>query len=276
MLIDWFTVIAQVINFLVLVWLLAHFLYRPILNAIDEREKRIADELANADSKRAEAEKERDEFQQKNSEFEKHRAKNMEKVIAEAKTKKEQLLNAVREEADALRSTLELALKNEQTSLQETLNQQVTGEVFAIARKALTDLAGSRLETSMANIFVKRLGELNDEEKSSLHLAFNDSDKPLIVHTAFDLPAEQNTLIKTALHDVLGRSVEVQFTTDADVISGIEINANGQKIAWSIADYLTSLNKRVDHLIQSKQMPPSKEALQPKEALQANNKEPEL
>jgi F-type H+-transporting ATPase subunit b len=60
------------------------------------------------------------------------------------------------------------------------------------------------------------------------------------------------------------------------VISGIEINANGQKIAWSIADYLTSLNKRVDHLIQSKQMPPSKEALQPKEALQANNKEPEL
>ncbi|MFQ3186924.1 MAG: F-type H+-transporting ATPase subunit b, partial [Marinomonas primoryensis] len=53
MLIDWFTVIAQLINFLVLVWLLKRFLYRPILNAIDAREKRIADELADADEKRA-------------------------------------------------------------------------------------------------------------------------------------------------------------------------------------------------------------------------------
>ena len=251
MLIDWFTVIAQIINFLVLVWLLKRFLYRPILNAIDEREKRIADELADADSKRAGAEQQREEFQQKNAEFEKHRAVAMDEVIVEAKTEKERLLNAVREETDALRSKLERALKNEQASLQETLNQQVTREVFAIARQALTDLADSQLEVSMANVFVKRLGKLSDEEKSSLHLAFIDSDKPLIVHTAFDLPAEQNTFIKTALHDVVGRSVEVQFATDLDVISGIEINANGQKIAWSIADYLTSLNKQVGLVMQS-------------------------
>jgi F-type H+-transporting ATPase subunit b len=55
MLIDWFTVSAQVVNFLILVWLLKRFLYRPILNAIDAREKRIATELADADAKRAEA-----------------------------------------------------------------------------------------------------------------------------------------------------------------------------------------------------------------------------
>jgi F-type H+-transporting ATPase subunit b len=65
MLIDWFTVGAQVLNFLILVWLLKRFLYKPILHAIDEREKRIAKELADADAKKAEAEKERDEFQHK-------------------------------------------------------------------------------------------------------------------------------------------------------------------------------------------------------------------
>ena len=52
MLIDWFTVIAQVINFLILVWLLKRFLYRPILNAIDAREKRIAAKIADADEKK--------------------------------------------------------------------------------------------------------------------------------------------------------------------------------------------------------------------------------
>jgi len=52
MLIDWFTVGAQALNFLILVWLMKHFLYKPILHAIDEREKRVAAELADADKKR--------------------------------------------------------------------------------------------------------------------------------------------------------------------------------------------------------------------------------
>ena len=42
MLIDWFTVGAQALNFLILVWLMKRFLYKPILHAIDAREKRIA------------------------------------------------------------------------------------------------------------------------------------------------------------------------------------------------------------------------------------------
>jgi F-type H+-transporting ATPase subunit b len=69
MLIDWFTVGAQLLNFLVLAWLLKRFLYRPILDALDAREQRIAAELADADAKRAEADKARDEFQHKNEAF---------------------------------------------------------------------------------------------------------------------------------------------------------------------------------------------------------------
>ena len=74
MLIDWFTVGAQAINFIILVWLLKRFLYKPILDAVDAREKRVATELADADAKKAEAEKERDEFQHKNEEFDQQRA----------------------------------------------------------------------------------------------------------------------------------------------------------------------------------------------------------
>jgi F-type H+-transporting ATPase subunit b len=55
MLIDWFTVGAQAINFIILVWLLKRFLYKPILDAVDAREKRVATELADADAKKAEA-----------------------------------------------------------------------------------------------------------------------------------------------------------------------------------------------------------------------------
>ena len=74
MLIDWFTVGAQLLNFLILVALLKRFLYRPILDAIDAREQRIAGELAQADAAKAEAERERDAFAQKNAEFDRLRA----------------------------------------------------------------------------------------------------------------------------------------------------------------------------------------------------------
>ena len=96
MLIDWFTVVAQVVNFLILVWLLKRFLYRPILNAIDAREKRIATELADADAKKAEAIKERDEFQHKNEEFDRQRAALLSQATDEAKAERQRLFDEAR------------------------------------------------------------------------------------------------------------------------------------------------------------------------------------
>lgn len=251
MLIDWFTIIAQLINFLVLVWLLKHFLYRPILNTIDAREKRIADELADADSKRAEAEQKREEFQQKNAEFDQQRTLKMNNVGEEAKIERARLLEEVRQESDALRSKLELALKNEQLSLKDSLSQRAREEVFSIVRKALSDLAGTSLESSMADVFVKRLDALTDAEKASMQAAFQDSTEVLSVHTVFDLPKKQITQITKALHALLGDSVVIEFTTDTNLISGIEINSHGQKIGWSIDDYLTTLTKRVNEVMAS-------------------------
>lgn len=83
MLIDWFTVAAQTVNFLILVWLLKRFLYKHILDAIDAREKRIATELADADTKRAEAKLQRDDFEQKNQTFDKQRQEMLTKATEE-------------------------------------------------------------------------------------------------------------------------------------------------------------------------------------------------
>src|ERR1035437_2718162 len=99
MLIDWFTVAAQAVTFLILVWLMKRFLYKPILHAIDEREKRIATELANADAKKAEAQKEHDEFERKNAEFDQQRAALLSKATDEAKAERQRLLDEARNAA---------------------------------------------------------------------------------------------------------------------------------------------------------------------------------
>jgi F-type H+-transporting ATPase subunit b len=251
MLIDWFTIIAQLVNFLVLVWLLKRFLYRPIMNTIDDREKRIANELADADTQKAQAEKQREEFLQKNTLFDQQRTDNINKMNEEVKVERTRLLDLVRQEADALRNKLELALKNEQLSLQDALSQRAREEVFAIVRKALSSLADASLEESMAAVFVKRLDGMSDDEKASFQSAFSDSKEALIVHSAFDLAKKQQTLIIKTLNKLLGDELTIQFIVEPDVISGIEINGHGQKIGWSINDYLATLTKRVNEVMQS-------------------------
>src|ERR1700733_783694 len=98
MLIDWFTICAQSLNFLILVWLMKRFLYKPILQAIDAREKRIATELADAETKKAEAQKQRDEFQHKNEEFDQQRAALLKKGTDEANAERQRLLDEARKD----------------------------------------------------------------------------------------------------------------------------------------------------------------------------------
>lgn len=251
MLIDWFTVIAQTINFLVLVWLLKRFLYRPILNAIDAREKRIAEEISDADSKRKEAEHQKELYQKKNAEFDKQQTSRMNELAKEAKTERERLMDEVRLESEALREKLQSALQNEQLSLKDELSQRVSHEVFSIARKALNDLAETSLEASMTKVFIRRLQALSDEERAELKRAFTDSNHALTVRSAFDLPSEQCKQIKSAIQEILGEEIQLEFITATELVSGIEISANGQKIAWSIANYLDSLGKSIEQLLQS-------------------------
>ncbi len=255
MLIDWFTVGAQVVNFLILVWLLKRLLYKPILRAIDEREKRIAKELADADTKKSEAEKERDEFRHKNEEFDQQRAALLRKATDEAEAERQRLLDESRLAANALRAKQEDALKREQQSLNDEITRRTREEVFAIARKTLTDLAGTSLEERMSEVFTRRLRGLNDEAKEGLARALQTSSDPVLVRSAFELPAEQRAAIQRALSETFSAEMQVRFEAAPGVISGIELTANGRKVAWSITEYLASLEKSIGELLKEKDKP---------------------
>jgi F-type H+-transporting ATPase subunit b len=258
MLIDWFTVGAQALNFIILVWLLKRFLYKPILNAVDAREKRIAAELADADAKKAEAQKERDEFQHKNEEFDRQRAALMSKATDEAKAERQRLLDDARKAADALSAKRQEALRSEAQNLNQAIRRRTQQEVFAIARKALTDLATASLEERMTDAFIHRLRTIDGKAKGGIAAALKTASEPAVVRSAFDLPEAQRTAIQKALNEAFLAEVPVRFETAPDLISGIELTANGQKIAWSIADYLASLEKGVGELLKEKNKPEAK------------------
>jgi F-type H+-transporting ATPase subunit b len=249
MLIDWFTVIAQVVNFLILVWLLKRFLYHPILNAIDVREKRIARELADADAKKAEALKEREEFQRKNEEFVQQRAALLSKATDEAAVERQRLLDTARKDADSLRDKQQESLRGEYKHLNEELAHRTQAEVFAIARKALADLAGVSLEERMADVFVLRMRGMDDAGKAGLAAMLKSPDASVQVRSAFELAPAQRAAIEGAIREMLSATASVHFEIVPGLVSGIELVVQGRKVAWSVADYLSSLEKDVNELL---------------------------
>jgi F-type H+-transporting ATPase subunit b len=255
MLFDWFTVIAQALNFLILVWLMKRFLYKPILNAIDEREKRVSAELANADKKKAEAQKESDEFKHKNEEFDQQRAALLSKASDEAKIERQRLIDEAQKAAGALSLKWQETLRNDEHNLHQELSHRTQQEVFGIARKALTDLAGASLEERLSEVFIRRLKEMDGNMKAGLAQAVKTASDGALVRSAFDLSAEQRKAIQKALNENFSAEVRVRFEVAPDLISGIELTANGQKLSWSIADYISSMEKDVDEILKKNDKP---------------------
>ena len=248
MLIDWFTVGAQVLNFLILVGLLKRFLYGPIVTAIDVREKAIAAEVATAAAKKAEAGKESEEFKQKNADFDRDRVALMGKVKGESEIERHRLLDEGRKDSEMVGAKRLAAMLTEQQGLNEQLHFRVQAEVFAITRKVLADLATVSLEDRMVEVLTRKLRDMKAAAKEAFASALNGSSEPANVRSAFELAADQRVALQLALREAFSTDVRVRFETAASLVCGIEVTSGGQKIAWSIAEYLASLETSVTDL----------------------------
>ncbi len=249
MLIDWFTVGAQVLNFVVLVWLMKRFLYQPVLDAIAAREKRIADQIADAAAKQAQAAAERKAFEDKNTAFDQQRAALLRQATADAEAEGLRLADAAQQAAAALAAQRQQALATQAAHLQQLIADRAAREVFAVARKTLADLADVALEERMVAVFLKRLHDLPADAKGPLAAALRQGAEPARVRSHFALPADQQAAIQNAINVCCSADVPLRFETAADAVCGIELLADGQKLAWTISEYLDDLAHEVGALL---------------------------
>ena len=252
MAIDWFTIGAQILNFLILIYLLKRFLYRPVLDAIATREKRIAGTLAEAASMKAEAGKQREDLQAKNDAFDSDRAALLTKATKAADDEKKRMMDAARTAADALGEKQSQALARDAKSLGDDIGRTARTEVFAIARKALTDMADESLDARMAALFITRLAALDEPAKLATSAMLQTANGTAVIRSAFALPGPQEAAIRQALDATFATKVAVTFETAPELVGGIELVGGGEKLAWSLSDYLKTLEKAVTDVLSAK------------------------
>jgi len=240
MLIDWFTVAAQAVNFLILVWLLKRFLYAPILNAIDAREKRIADALANAVAMQAVADASITDYDKKYAELEAVRLVLLKQASDDAAIERQRLITIALSDANILRNKQQEQLRNEYRQQGDEITRRIRAEVFFIAKKILLDLAGESLEARMVAVFIERLGKLDFEAQQQL-----SSATQVLVYSAFE--QTERSIIEAAIRKLT--PAVISFEVVPHLINGIVLVAQGHKVTWSVADYLSTLENEVNALI---------------------------
>ena len=241
---DGFTMAAQIVNFLILVALLKRFLYGPIIRAMDGREAHIAARLQEADSQRDRAEQQSALYHDRLQQLQETREAMLVQAREEVETQRQQLLAQARLEVQQIQRRWRDTLRQEQSSFLQELRQRAGHQICVVARHALSELAHVDLEAAVTRVFLERLRDLNDEARRTLTAAAHQTQR-VVVRSAFPLPIEMQQQITHAVHDHLATDVGVQFTTEPALLCGIELETQGQKASWHLAQYVNSLEEQI-------------------------------
>lgn len=230
--INWITVAAQLVNFLLLIYLLKRFLYRPILDGIDAREAEIAKRMADATQARIIAEAAENNYKKLQA---KHLAEQdtlLEQALEKTEAQRAQLLAETRAQLVQEQKDWQTYLEQERLDFIKRLQNAGAATLFALTRKAVHDLADEPLEHTIIRHVGKKLAPL---EHTLVAAAGEHTSATVSTHHALpesvqaQLTQELNTLIP---------NVALSFTVHAEQAPGLVVQVGGVRVEWTIDSYM--------------------------------------
>jgi F-type H+-transporting ATPase subunit b len=238
--IDWITVAAQIANFLVLVWLLKRFLYRPILDGIDAREVEIAQRMQEAVDAKAQAQSAEQSLHDKMQTLNVEHA-NMTETIRKASEKQRDILLAdAREELKQDRDSWAAHLDEEAKKYTAKMHRAGAGALLSLTRKALIDLADETLERCIAHHLIQKIKPM----MSDLHRAAGQTSEAVVT--------SHDPLPEAAQEDVIAQlrgqfpQIAVRFETDENQAPGLVLRLGGAELAWTVDSYINRLDALIE------------------------------
>lgn len=243
--IDWFTFIAQIVNFLILAAALKFLLYDRVTAAMRKRSDSIAAQFREAETRKGEAEDRRSEYERKIEELDERRDSVLAESREEAERRRSEMLEEARREVRDRRAQWHDSLREERDDFLRELRRRASREVFETARGVIGELAGVDLEERIAERFVERLEGLDEKRRRRLAETAGGGDGAIAVRSAFALSDDARDAIEKTVRTAISRDAEIRFERSPELICGIELAAAGVKASWSAGDYLDGLEERV-------------------------------
>jgi F-type H+-transporting ATPase subunit b len=243
--VDWLTVAAQIVNFLVLVYLLRRFLFRPVVAAMAARERGIGERLQDAARREQTASERAAELEHRLEELARRREDMLDEARAQADAERRRLVDAARDEIAAMEQRWREELAREQREFAHQARRELAQSALIAARSAVAELANTRLEDHIVESFLARIDALDADARAALV----GDDHRLSVITATALDENQSSTLAAALRARFGARTVPGFVVDPQLVCGIEIRTRERRVGWNIADYLdAALDHVTSHL----------------------------
>jgi F-type H+-transporting ATPase subunit b len=235
---NWSTFVLEIINFLVLIWILTRFLYKPILNSIRERKANIEKAVSAAEQIRTDAEALRKQQQARLAEWEreKERAKSqlLEHIHAERTRLMSLLRTSLEEEREKTRALEERRVKEALQRAEETAivqsGQFVTG--------LLARLAGPQLEALIIDLFLQDLQELPADQLQAIQTGLSGTESPIRVTSAHPLTTSLRESLSGALQKAVGERRSCEFLEDNRLMAGLRVSIGPWMLRANLQDEL--------------------------------------
>ena len=241
--IDWSTLALQAINALVLIWLLAHFLFRPVADAIAARQKAAGQLLADAQAAKAAAEGERDKAAAEVARLAEHRSDAFKAAEAEAATARSAVLATARAEADKLRAAAKAEIEAERRTEALAAEDRAGRLAVDIAGKLLDRLPREARVAAFIDGIATGLAKLPEGTRASL-----GADGTSVHLTAAGaVSPEEVEACRTAIAKVLGHPVSLEVTVEPELIAGLELEAPHAVVRNSFRADLVRLQSELVH-----------------------------
>lgn len=218
---NWWTAALQAVNFIILIWLLRRFLFKPVTAMVARRKEEIGKSLAMAEAANQKAEQARQEFERRTADVEAERHQVIEQEHARLAKERTGMIEAARVEADKLRQEMLRRIDEERKAAASEVFEQAVGLATDLSMRLLGEVAAPASEANFLARIIEHLDHLSDSERAAL--GGGRAGEPLRVTTAHPLNADEQARWTEAITARLGNSRSVEFTDDASLIAGAEL-----------------------------------------------------
>lgn len=237
--IDWITVAAQIANFLVLVWLLKRFLYRPILDGIDAREAEITTRMQEAGQAGKAAQAAEAAFLEKTRALQATQSDLTETIRTKAEEQRDALLSDARQRMEQEHASWRAHLDQETRDYTARMHGAGASALLSLTRKALADLADETLEERMAHHLVRKIRTMSTDLKRAAGKATG-----AVVTSHASLPQSAQEGLTGELATVFPHA-SVRFDTDTGQSPGVILRMGGAQLAWTVDTYIDGLDAAI-------------------------------
>lgn len=237
---DWITFVFELINFLVLIWILNRFLYKPVMTVIAQRKAAVQQTRADAEKLRNDAETLRAQYENRLAEWEQERDKARAQLREEINAERNRLLDGLRTDLDQER---EKAAALEQRRLNDCRQQAEATAIAqgtAFASRLLSRLGGAELERKIIDMVLEDLPRLPEDTIHAIRSAPARTGLGMKITTSYPLDTIQQKLLGEACRTLMGCEGPCEFLEDRNLVAGVRISFGSWVLRANLQDELSS------------------------------------